>query len=108
MNSQATLPVTDAQDANDITLSMSLGGVQVRYRLWWRPRLSRWYMRLYTPDGTLVSDWHPVGPEALATHDTTAPGHPPGLILATGTGNGDRRSDLFTSMTLTFVPFVTS
>lgn len=105
MSNQVTL---DVSDANDVTNGATLGGVQVRYRLWWRPRASRWYMRLLQPDGTLISDWHPIGPEALATHDTTATGHPPGLLWTTGTGNGDQRSDLFTNMAITYIPFVTT
>ena len=95
------LPAPQTDD-DDVTYGITLGGVQVRYRLRWWSRLSGWYLRLYTPDGTLVSDWHRVVPDARVTFDVTAAGHPPGMITCSGVGNGTARSDLWTSMELQY------
>jgi hypothetical protein len=98
-----TLPVPrDASD--DETYTITLGGVQVRYRIRWWPRLSGWYLRMESASGSLISDWHRIGPEAPATWDVTAPGHPPGRIVVAGVGNGDQRSDLFDALEIQFVP----
>ena len=86
----------------DRTDSIALGGVRVRYRLRWAPRASAWYLWLYQPDGTLISDAHPLRPGAPATWDRAATGHPPGKIEAVGGGNGTDRYDLGTRYQLVY------
>jgi len=92
-------------DDVDRTDTITLGGVRVRYRLRWSRRAQGWYLWLYQPDGTLISDAHPVRPGAPATWSTAATGHPPGVIEAVGSGDGTSRYDLGDRMTLVYTPF---
>lgn len=100
------VPIPES-DADDVTYQITLGGVQIAYRLRWWQRLSGWYMRVTTPNGTLVSDWHRAGPEAEATWDVTAPGHPPGRLVWAGVGNADDRQALWRDLELQYVPDAT-
>lgn len=97
-----TIPVFP--DVPDRTDTITLGGVRVRYRLRWSGRASAWYLWLYQPDGTLISDAHPVRPGARVTWDLTAPGHPPGVLEAVGGGNGTDRYDLGSRVQIVYTP----
>jgi hypothetical protein len=78
----------------DRTDSITLDGIKVRYRLRWSGRASAWYLWLYQPDGTVISDAHPVRPGATVTWDKAIAGHPPGVFEAVGGGDGTDRYDL--------------
>ena len=89
---------------DDVTYTIALDGVEVAYRLRWLAELSGWYLTLLSPDGaTVISEPHRIAPQARATHDPTAPGHPPGRIFCAGSGDGTRRDDLFDALELQYV-----
>lgn len=91
-------------DADDVSIPVTLGGVRVRLGLRWWPRLSGWYLTLTTESGVVVSTIRRLCPQAPATHDRTAPGHPPGVLLCVGAGDLSQRDDLWSAVDLVFIP----
>ena len=99
------LPTTDA---DDFAVPVTLGGVRIRLRFRWWPRLQGWYLTATTEAGTPVSDERRLCPSSTATADPTAPGHPPGVLTVVGVGDLSARADLWSAVALVFVPSATS
>lgn len=91
-------------DGDDLSIPVTLGGLRVRLGLRWWQRLSGWYLTLTTESGVVISSERRLCPQAQATVDPTAPGHPAGVLLCVGSGNLDRRGDLWDSVDLVFIP----
>lgn len=83
------------------TQTVTLGDVQYRLRLTWRPRLRAWYADLYELDGTALWLGQRVSPRWALNLGLEPDGAPAGLLLVRGP-DSYRRGDLGGSLKLVF------